>query len=262
MATERRLVFGDVADLYDRHRPTYPEALIDDLAARVSDGARALEVGAGTGKATRLMAGRGVPVLAIEPSAEMARIARATCAAFPTVTVVESDFEAFDPSGEAFGLLYSAQAWHWIDPARRYALARAALASGATLAVFWNRPAWRDSPLRTALSALYREVAPEMMPSGPLHPDNPSPDREIDEGWAADIAAATGLADPQTREYRWSLGYDAEGFAGMLGTVSEVRLLDPATRDRLLDGVRTTIAAHGDELMMPMVTRLYLARAV
>ena len=262
MATERRLVFGEVAELYDRHRPTYPAALIDDLAARVSDGARALEVGAGTGKATRLMAGRGVPVLAIEPSFEMAQIARATCAAFPGVTVVESDFETFDPAGEAFRLLYSAQAWHWVDPARRYALARGALAPGADLAVFWNRPAWTDSSLRTALSVLYREVAPGMVPYGPLHPDNPSPDREIDEDWAADIAAAPGLTDPETCEYRWSLDYDAEGFAGMLGTVSEVRLLEPATRDRLLDGVRTTIAAHGDELVMPMVTRLYLARAV
>lgn len=262
MATERRLVFGEVADLYDRHRPTYPDAVIDDLAALVDGDARALEVGAGTGKATRLMAARAVNVVAVEPSPEMARIARSTCAALPGVTVVESDFEAFDPAGETFGLLYSAQAWHWIDPARRYGLARAVLAPGATLAVFWNRPAWTDSPLRTALSAVYRTIAPAMVTHGPLHPDNPSPDREIDEGWDTDIAAAAGLADPQALQYRWSLDYDADSFAGMLATVSEVRLLDPGTRGRLLDGVRATIAAHGDSLAMPMVTRLYLARAV
>lgn len=262
MAAERRLVFGEVADLYDRHRPTYPQPLIDDLAALASDGSRALEVGAGTGKATRLMAARGVRILAVEPSAEMAQIARTSTAGSGRVTVVESDFESVDLDGETFGLVYSAQAWHWIDPHRRYELARAALAEGGWLAVFWNRPAWRDSPLRRALSEVYREIAPTMAAEGPLHPDNPSPDREIDEHWDTEIASAAALTDPATREYRWSLAYDGPSFAGMLDTVSEVRLLSAATRDRLLDGVRTTVAAHGDELVMPMVTRLYLARAV
>ena len=74
---ERRLVFGEVAELYDRHRPTYPAELIDDLVALAGlDASRpVLEVGAGTGKATVLFAQRGIPVLAIEPSPEMAAIA-------------------------------------------------------------------------------------------------------------------------------------------------------------------------------------------
>ena len=68
----RRLVFGEVAGLYDRARPGYPASLIDDLVRWAQPGARALEIGAGTGKATRLLAARGVSVLGIEPSAEMA----------------------------------------------------------------------------------------------------------------------------------------------------------------------------------------------
>jgi tRNA G46 methylase TrmB len=62
---ERRLVFGEVAELYD----SYPPALVDDLVAMAGlDGGQAvLEVGAGTGKATVLFAQRGIPVLAIEP---------------------------------------------------------------------------------------------------------------------------------------------------------------------------------------------------
>ena len=68
----RRLVFGEVAGLYDRARPSYPASLIDDLVSWAQPGGRALEIGAGTGKATRLLAARGVSVLGIEPSAEMA----------------------------------------------------------------------------------------------------------------------------------------------------------------------------------------------
>src|SRR5690349_1659884 len=59
---ERRLVFGEAADLYDRHRPAYPEQLIDELVGVAGlDGRRAvLEVGAGTGKATLMFAARGI----------------------------------------------------------------------------------------------------------------------------------------------------------------------------------------------------------
>src|ERR1700750_1321737 len=109
----RRLVFGTVAELYDQRRPGYPRELIDDLAewARAAGGVpHALEIGAGTGKATRLVAARGVAVLGIEPSAEMAAIARRSTAALGDVLIVESDFERWDPAGRTFPLVYAAQA--------------------------------------------------------------------------------------------------------------------------------------------------------
>ncbi len=58
-ANDQRLAFGSVAELYDRARPSYPEALVDDVIAfaGVMPPTRLLEVGAGTGKATRLRAG-------------------------------------------------------------------------------------------------------------------------------------------------------------------------------------------------------------
>src|ERR1700742_1269450 len=98
---ERRLVFGEVAELYDRHRPTYPAELVDDLVALAGlDGSRpVLEVGAGTGKATVLFASRGIPVIAVEPSAEMAAVAARNAGAAGTVEIEQSDFEAWDPRG-------------------------------------------------------------------------------------------------------------------------------------------------------------------
>ena len=261
MTTPRRLVFGEVADSYDRHRPTYPDALIDDLAVLPAAAGRALEAGAGTGKATRLLAARGVPIVAVEPSPGMARIVRERCAQWPGVSVVQSDFETFDPAGERFGLVYSAQAWHWIDPARRAALARAALAPGGRLAAFWNRPAWGDSSVRRALSDVYRRVAPAMDRAGSMHPDNHDPIREPWDAWEREIGAAAGLANAEQRHHRWELTYDGEGYAGMLSTLSEVRLLDGAVRERLLEGVARAIDAEG-RLAMPMVTVVLLARAV
>jgi len=257
---EQRLVFGEVADLYDRHRPAYPDRLIDDIVALAElDGSRAvLEVGAGTGKATALFAARGIPVVAVEPSAEMATVWRRTCGAYADVAIEESDFERWDPAGRRFPLLFSAQAWHWVQPATRYAKAVAALSPRGVVAVFWNRVAWDRSSLREELLRAYREAAPELPLDGAMHPANVHPD--ADEDWQGEIAAVDGLTDAEVRHYDWSLDYSAGDYVGLLATLSEIRLLDDERRERLFGAVRAVIDAHGGALTLPLRTRLCLAR--
>jgi hypothetical protein len=70
-------------------------------------------VGAGTGKATAPAAARGLRVLALEPDAGMAAVARHNCAGLD-VEIVEDDFEHW-PIRERFGGLLSVQSWHWVD---------------------------------------------------------------------------------------------------------------------------------------------------
>jgi SAM-dependent methyltransferase len=256
----RRLVFGEVAGLYDRARPGYPAALIDDLVLWAQPGARALEIGAGTGKATRLLAARGVSVLGIEPSAEMAAYARAATEPLGHVEIIESDFERWQPNGVTFPLAYAAQAWHWVDQRSGYAHARAALAPGGHLVAFWNRPAWGDTEARRALSDAYRRTVPELPPDGPMHPDNPDV-VGADESWAEAIAATEGLTDPSERTYEWSLDYTAREYVELLGTLSDVRLLDDADRQALLEAAGEAIERLGGRLTMPMATHASIARA-
>ena len=256
-------MFGEVAELYDASRPGYPDALIDDLVAWAADGSappRALEVGAGTGKATRALAQRGVAVLAIEPSAEMAAVARRTTVAHPGVEIVETDFERFDPAGRRFGLVYAAQAWHWVDPAAGYARAREALDPGGRLVAFWNRPAWGESALRDALIAAYARIVPDLRSDGPMHPANRDA-VDVDEDWERAIGAADGLVEPEICSYEWELRYDPERYADLIATLSEIRLLDERTRAELLEAVRAVVAQHGPELTMAMRTRTCIARA-
>jgi SAM-dependent methyltransferase len=262
MTTPRRLIFGEVAQQYDSHRPTYPDAVADDLVAlsAVAPGATVVEVGAGTGKATVLFAARGFAVLAIEPSAEMAAVAARNCAGYPAVRIVETDFERWDPAGERFALIYSAQAWHWVDPLVGYARARAALREGGVLGAFWNRPAWGPSAVRTALAEVYAALAPELSSDQTMHPANPQADDE--DGWSDDIARGAGFGAPEWRRYGWTASWTAPAYAGLLGTLSEHRLLDPPRREALLGAVTATIEDHGGILEIPMATVLVFARAV
>lgn len=250
-----------MAELYDASRPSYPPAVVEELLRRAGahSGDPVLEVGAGTGKATVLFAAHGLAVVAIEPSSEMATVARRNCAAYPEVRIVESDFEQWDPGGRRFPLLYSAQAWHWIDPEVGLERAHRALRPGGVLAPFWNRPAWGRSVLRDELIEVYRAAVPELEPTGPMHPANFSP---LDgEDWVGETAASGLFGDAEVVDFNWHLDYSADRYIDLMGTLSEVRLLDDSERGRLLDGVHAAIERHGGMLPLPMLTRVCLARA-
>ena len=255
-----RLVFGQVAERYDRVRPAYPDALVDEVIA-LAGGGRALEVGAGTGKATLMFAQRDVAVHAVEPSAEMAAIARRRCADFPGVTIEETDFEDWHGGRHAFPLVYSAQAWHWVSTELKYVRAREALADRGLLAAFWNRPDWGRCAMRDELAAAYERAAPDFgTDPGPMHPGSEiAPDRW--EDWDAEIAAAAGLEDPRTRFYEWNAEYTAQRYVELIATTHDHILLADETRDALLEAVGDVIEHHGGSLSLPLVTKLCLARA-
>ncbi|MDF3302998.1 class I SAM-dependent methyltransferase [Streptomyces tropicalis] len=133
--------FDAAAAQYAANRPSYPAALLDTveaLAGRPLSGARAVDVGAGTGIATRLLADRGADVLAVEPGAGMAAELRR---ALPHVPVVRGDGNALPVADARADLLSYAQAWHWTDPARSVPEALRVLRPGGALALWWNTDA-------------------------------------------------------------------------------------------------------------------------
>lgn len=261
--SERRLAFGQVAELYDRARPAYPATLVDDVLEFAGAGPhdRILEVGAGTGKATTLFAACGATVVAIEPSPAMAAIARRNCEAFDRVQIEQAEFEHWDPPEGGFRLLFSAQAWHWVAPQQRYVRARAALEPGGALAVFWNRPRWSGCPLRDELKEAYAREAPDFGPRpGPMHPASDN-DPELWGDWTREIGCAQGFGRPATRSYTFSCAYSSDEYVRLLQTHSDHILLDEPRRSALLTAVRDVIDRHGGTLLIEYETTLWLARA-
>jgi SAM-dependent methyltransferase len=263
MAVERRLSFGGAAARYDRMRPSYPSELVEDVLAFACLAAEdlAVEVGAGTGKATALFAARGIALTAIEPSGEMAVLARRNCAPYPRVQVVQADFESWEPAGGTCGLVYAAQAWHWVRPEVRYVKARRILRSGGTLAAFWNRPDWSSCALSGEIDEQYRELAPEMLAdAGPMRPgESATPLLWGDP--AGDIRAAGGYESPVPRSYRWRRDYSTEQYLELLQTHSDHIMLEPERRRVLMAALAAVIDRAGGQLQLDYVTQLTLARA-
>src|SRR5689334_12388047 len=114
----RALSFGGVAEAYERFRPGYPVELFDMVMTYAGRPVRtALEIGAGTGKATRLFAHRGVTVTATDPEGDMLAELRKHVPA--NVTTVRAAFEELR-QGERYGLVYAAAALHWTNPQGRW----------------------------------------------------------------------------------------------------------------------------------------------
>jgi cyclopropane fatty-acyl-phospholipid synthase-like methyltransferase len=255
---EQRLAFGRVAELYDRARPSYPPEAIDGLLdfADMRAGAQVLELGAGTGKATRLLAERGLLITALEPDAAMASVARRNCAAHANVEIEQAAFEAWRPTRPVQAVV-SAQAWHWIEPAARYRLAAAALADRGCLAAIWTFPEWATMPLCDALQAAYAQAAPNLAPDFPMHPAS-EPTRLAGD-WTGEIERSARFTEAQILTYSWAARYSAAEYCDLLETHQDHILLAPAERSRLLSAITEVIQSAG-EIEVDFVTLVCLAR--
>jgi SAM-dependent methyltransferase len=154
LASERSTLFDREAERYDRYRPTYPDAAIDEVLGPDAEGLRILDVGCGTGIASRPMAARGATVLGVEVAPRMAEIARGH-----GIDVELGAFEEWDAAGRTFDRVTSAQAWHWLDLQVATAKAASILEPGGRLCLLWNA-GWQPDDLAEALERLYARVVP------------------------------------------------------------------------------------------------------
>ena len=233
-----RRTFGTVAELYDRARPTYPDAVFDDLAelAGLEPGSRVLEIGPGTGKATVELTRRGYAVTGVELSSELAAIARRNV---PAAEIEVGDFESWEPQEVGFDAIVAFAAFHWIAPELRYAKpARLLRPGGALMVVHGPHVLPEDGdPFFTEVQADYDAVVP--------HPDNRPPPRPREaKGWTAEFRAS-GLFDRvEERRHLHPLTYTADEFVAVLGTYSDNLARPAEQRDELFRRIHARIEAR------------------
>src|ERR1700761_1528291 len=103
-------VFNEIADEYERHRPAYPDVLIDRAcqAAGIGPGDAVLEIGCGTGQLTRSLLVRGLRVTAVEPGPQLIARARAWLEGVGDVEFVNARLEDAVLPGAGYSAVFSA----------------------------------------------------------------------------------------------------------------------------------------------------------
>lgn len=204
--------FDTVAAQYAAGRPDYPAALFDALAPlmhRSLDGADVVDLGAGTGIASRQLAERGARVIALELSATMAAELAATS---PGVRVLQGSGSAFPLRGGSADLVTCAQAWHWMNPTIAVPEIIRVLRPGGVLALWWN----------FSVSGQPWDLAQEDRISA-LSPDwREAPNSRAKES----LDSLPGLADLREHRFGWQRTISMDRYLQYLGSKSYIAALD------------------------------------
>ena len=255
VALQRSRLFGQHAEAYDRFRPTYPDVVIDELLGPAPAGLDVLDVGCGTGIASRQIAKRGAKVLGVELDPQMAEIARSH-----GVDVEIAAFEAWDAAGRTFDRVASAQAWHWLDLPVATPKAASVLRQGGKLCLIWNAGSPPDD-LADALEEVYARVVP---PGGHhlFRGYAASRSSDVKTGLESEIDAISAVPDfssPTEKWFPWTRVYERDEWLDQLVSRSDHTALEPAVRDRLFEAIGAAIDDHGGSFVMNFETVLISA---
>ncbi|MEU1320492.1 class I SAM-dependent methyltransferase [Streptomyces tibetensis] len=248
---ERALSFGVVAEAYERFRPGYPAELFDRVIGYAGRPVRtALEIGAGTGKATRLFARRGIVVTATEPDESMLAELRKHVPA--TVATMRAAFEDLRP-GERYGLVYAAAALHWTNPEGRWSRIAALLEPGGVFASF-------GGPFRLADPAVEAAVrtarAPFLESDEIPSPDGTPPEQKMQ--WpGTELQRSRWFTDTQQSTIERRLTTSARDYIGHLSTISAYLVLPAAEREQVFSRVMRVLP---DRVEMTADITVHLAR--
>ncbi len=155
--------FTGLAGLYARARPSYPPAAVDYLVrtCALGPGSVLVDVGCGTGIAARLFAARGIPVIGIEPNADMRAQAEAEVLpeGWPRPRYQPGQAEATGLPDAAADAVLAAQAFHWFQPDAALQEFHRILRPGGHVALMWNERDEQD-PFTAAYGDVIR-TAPQ-----------------------------------------------------------------------------------------------------
>lgn len=238
--------FAAGADVYERARPSYPDAAVEWLAARVGlrRGRTVVDVGAGTGKLTRLLVPTGARVIAVEPVPEMlAKLVEAV----PGIETVRGTAEALPFEAESADAVTVAQALHWFDHERALPELRRVLRRDGALALVWNMRDTND-PLQAGLEAL---LAPEReaanVPRAGL--------------WRGIVEESPFFGPLEVERFPFSQQFTVDDLCDRVSSTSFVAAKEPAQRERLLESVRELVRGVAEPFAFRYVTEVYVADA-
>ena len=217
-----------VAD-YERGRPGFPDPAVKFLDDRLSlgPGRTLLELGAGTGKLTRLLAPAGARILAVEPLAAMREALRHNLPDVEVLDAVAEDLPLAEGTADA---AVAAQAFHWFDGERTLSELARVLQPGAPIALVWN--------VRDESVPWIRELTQLIEP---YRGDAPS-HRSL--RWKAAFDASDTFPAPELTSFPYVHDTTREGTVARVSSISFIATLAPDERERVAAAVRRLVPAE------------------
>jgi SAM-dependent methyltransferase len=225
---ERALSFGSVASAYERFRPGYPDELVDEVLAYAGRAVRtALEIGAGTGKATRVFAGRGIAVTATDPDQAMLRELRKHVP--EAVATVQATFEDL-PLTPVYDLVFAAASLHWTEPDHRWSRVVAMLKRDGIFASFGGQMHLADSDVERAVWAARSQfLADDQVP-----PPDGTPAGSPMQWPGTELAQSDQFTDVRQSSIERRATVSARDYVGHLSTISAYLELPDPVREHVL----------------------------
>ncbi|GAA4158664.1 class I SAM-dependent methyltransferase [Gryllotalpicola daejeonensis] len=233
--------FDAAARIYEESRPGYPAEAVEWLVP--ASARRVLDVGAGTGKFTRLLPRAGRDLVAVDPSAQMLEVLREKV---PRVETLLGSAERLPLSDESVDAVTVAQAWHWVDTAQAVREVARVLKPGGTLGLIWNS---RDERVDWV-----REFGEAM---------------ESNDAFVAKTAEDHGVGAPfepgETLEVTWTQQLDRAALLTLVRSRSHFLVKDSATQTRVLCAVEDVLDSHPEiekngKIALPYVTQAFRYR--
>jgi SAM-dependent methyltransferase len=260
---EERLAFDEVPEIYDRVRPAYPPQAFDDMFSYLGErrsvaGPLVLEIGPGTGKATKSLLERAERVVAVEIGPSLAAfLERKLSPEFPgRLGVINRAFEEYDPSPQSFDLVVSATAFHWIDPGVGLQKSHAALRPGGALAIIMTNQIKSDADrgFFERVLPIYKKYRSDERPSS-------VPDENVVPAEFEEVRSSGLFVDVLLRRYRWDQRYATADYADLVRSYANSQTMPEGPREALIaDLCRVIDEEYGGSVTRPLVITLTLGR--
>jgi SAM-dependent methyltransferase len=223
--------FSRAADVYQRARPSYPLEAVDWMVeqTRLGPGKTVVDLGAGTGKLTRLLGASGARVVAVEPIPEMRALIGGAD------EVLDGTAEHMPLTDGAADVITVAQALHWFDLDKALPELHRVLKPGGSLVLFWNMRDL-DDPIQRGVEDLLQPLRGYVIGQQEGH-------------WRAPLAESRLFGDSTVAHFSYEQRFTTDDLCDRVASTSFVAAMSTLDREELL--VRVRALAHGREEPFP-----------
>lgn len=231
--------YSQVAIAYDKSRPRYPSQLIDEILqiTQLEQNSSLLEIGCGPGIATTQLAELGFSIVAIEPSAESANLAKEKCQNYSNVEIINTTFEEWNLKPETFDAVVATTSFHWLDRNLATKKSAAALKANGFLILLWNTPPQPSKEIYDSfLKQIYQTYAPNLIGYEEL-----SRYQEHLDQFGQQLIASGYFNNLSTGQFIKELSYSIDEYIMLLSTLSPYIRLEEKERNNLLTALKESL---------------------